>query len=309
MLQWGMTTRVLILGASYGSLLATKLLMAGHRVTLVCTGPTAELINREGTVVRFPQRGRAAPLDVASKELPGVLSAATPEGVDPAAFDLVVLGMQEAQYAAPGVRLLMRRIAEARKPCLAIMNMPPLPYLRRLAGLWMRPLEGCYADPEVWDGFDPALMTLASPDKPPQTPASRGPSASRCPTATGRSTWMTGLPSCAMRRVTVPPCRARISRAMASVRAELVSSFSRARLAHANLQEANLQDASFPGADLTGTRLDAADLRHANLRGVNLAGALGLTQAQVDSACLDEQTALPAGLNRPAPCPATRAKR
>ena len=168
-----MTTRVLILGASYGSLLATKLLMAGHRVTLVCTRPTAELINRDGTVVRFPLRGRASPLDVASQELPGVLEAATPEGVDPAAFDLVVLGMQEAQYAAPGVRQLMTRIAEARKPCLAIMNMPPLPYLRRLSGLWMRPLEACYADPEVWDGFDPTLMTLASPDPQAFRPADR----------------------------------------------------------------------------------------------------------------------------------------
>ncbi|MFT5895675.1 MAG: ketopantoate reductase, partial [bacterium] len=28
--------RILILGASYGSLLSTKLLMAGHDVTLVC---------------------------------------------------------------------------------------------------------------------------------------------------------------------------------------------------------------------------------------------------------------------------------
>ena len=53
-----MKYRVLILGASYGSLLATKLLMAGHRVTLVCTRPTAELINREGTRVRFPVKGR-----------------------------------------------------------------------------------------------------------------------------------------------------------------------------------------------------------------------------------------------------------
>jgi hypothetical protein len=32
-----MQRNVLILGASYGSLLGTKLLMAGHRVTLVCT--------------------------------------------------------------------------------------------------------------------------------------------------------------------------------------------------------------------------------------------------------------------------------
>src|ERR1700704_2516054 len=30
---------ILILGASYGSLLGTKLLMAGHRVCLVCTRP------------------------------------------------------------------------------------------------------------------------------------------------------------------------------------------------------------------------------------------------------------------------------
>ena len=30
---------ILILGASYGSLFGTKLLMAGHRVSLVCTSP------------------------------------------------------------------------------------------------------------------------------------------------------------------------------------------------------------------------------------------------------------------------------
>ena len=53
------THNVLILGASYGSLFGTKLLMAGHRVSFVCTRPTAELINREGTVVRFPIKGRS----------------------------------------------------------------------------------------------------------------------------------------------------------------------------------------------------------------------------------------------------------
>jgi ketopantoate reductase len=44
------TYNVLVLGASYGSLFATKLLMAKHRVTLVCTRSTADLINREGTI-------------------------------------------------------------------------------------------------------------------------------------------------------------------------------------------------------------------------------------------------------------------
>ena len=169
---------LLILGASYGSLFSTKLLMAGHRVALVCTRPTAELISREGTVVRFPIKGRDALLDIASQKLPGALTATTPDEVDPGPFDLVVLGMQEAQYGSPGVRELMGRVARARVPCLAIMNMPPLPYLKRIPSLALladaETLEPCYADPRVWDGFDPALTTLASPDpqafRPPDQP-------------------------------------------------------------------------------------------------------------------------------------------
>jgi hypothetical protein len=155
-------------------LLGTKLLLAGHRVTLVCTRPTAELISREGTVVRFPIKGRQSLVDVASKKLPGQLSAMAPDGVDPLQFDLVVLGMQEPQYGSPGVRELMGRVASSGVPCLAIMNMPPLAYLKRIGGLNTAALEPCYADPRVWDGFDPNLTTLASPDpqafRPPDQP-------------------------------------------------------------------------------------------------------------------------------------------
>ena len=159
-----MQHNILILGASYGSLFGTKLLMAGHAVTLVCTPDTAELINREGTIVRFPIRGRDSLLDVPSKKLPGTLSASAPNDVQPERFDLVVLGMQESQYGTKGVAELMGRIANARVPCLAIMNMPPLSYLRRIPGLATDSLEGCYTDPSVWSGFEPRLVTLASPD-------------------------------------------------------------------------------------------------------------------------------------------------
>ena len=68
----------------------------------------------------------------------------------------------------------MGRVARAGVPCLAIMNMPPLPYLKRIPGLRTEALEPCYADPRVWDGFDPGLTTLASPDpqafRPPDQP-------------------------------------------------------------------------------------------------------------------------------------------
>src|SRR5262245_45881537 len=158
-----MKYNVLVLGASYGSLFATKLLMAGHQVSLVCTRGTADLIGREGLRVRFPFRGRESLVEIHSKTLPGVLSASAPDEVDPRAYDLVVLGMQEAHYGAHGVRELMGRIARARKPCLAIMNMPPLPYLKRISRLATKHLEPCYADPTLWEEWEPGLMTLASP--------------------------------------------------------------------------------------------------------------------------------------------------
>jgi hypothetical protein len=159
-----MQYNILILGASYGSLLGTKLLMAGHRVALVCTAPTTRLINREGTRVRFPVRGRDAPVEIDSRELPGALNAITPDEADLQGYDLIVLGMQEVQYGSRGVRELMRRIALSRKPCFAIMNMPPLPYLQRLPGIAFDVLKASYTDASVWEGFDSALMTLASPD-------------------------------------------------------------------------------------------------------------------------------------------------
>ena len=44
--------RILILGASYGSLLGIKLALAGHDVDLVCLPQEVELINKEGAIVR-----------------------------------------------------------------------------------------------------------------------------------------------------------------------------------------------------------------------------------------------------------------
>jgi hypothetical protein len=157
-------TNTLILGASYGSLLATKLLLAGHNVKLVCLPAEAELINKAGTRVRLPVKARDGLVEIDSRRAPGSLSAATPDAVDPAEYDLVALAMQEPQYRSTGVRDLLESVAKAKVPCMSIMNMPPLPYLARVPGLDMKALRRCYTDPSVWDSFDPSLMTLCSPD-------------------------------------------------------------------------------------------------------------------------------------------------
>ncbi len=159
-----MAHRILILGASYGSLFGTKCLMAGHDVTLVCREATADLINAEGTTVRIRLKGEDTPRAIRSAALPGRLTAATPERVDPAGYDLVVLAMQEPQYLNRTIRMLLARIAAARVPSLSLMNMPPLPYLKRIPGIDAAAAEAAYAEADVWSAFDPRLMTLCSPD-------------------------------------------------------------------------------------------------------------------------------------------------
>lgn len=159
-----MPRKILILGASYGSLLSTKLLMAGHDVTLVCRKKTADLINRDGTEVRIKLRDEAAHRAFHSRDLPGTLDATPPEDVDVSRYDLVGLAMQEPQYTNHTIRVLMIKIAEARLPCLSIMNMPPLPYLNRIPALAAMDLRDAYTNAGVWDRFEAGQITLCSPD-------------------------------------------------------------------------------------------------------------------------------------------------
>lgn len=159
-----MAYKILILGASYGSLLGTKLAAAGHDVTLVCRDETAALINAEGTEVRIKLRDEDAHRSFFSKDLIGAVNAATPQDARPEDYDLVCLAMQEPQYSHPTLVDLLGRVAKAKVPCMSIMNMPPLPYLKRIPNLDTSKLRDAFLDAEIWDQFDPEMMTLCSPD-------------------------------------------------------------------------------------------------------------------------------------------------
>ena len=98
--------------------------------------------------------------------------------------------------------------------------------------------------------------------------------------------------------------------------------FTKAKLHNAQLQRANLTRANFSEAQLQGANLDNAMLHmaifqkakfhdaslqnamlyQANLQGADLRKVKGLTQHQVNMACLDTHTKLPPGLTRPKPC-------
>jgi len=70
------------------------------------------------------------------------------------------------------------------------------------------------------------------------------------------------------------------------------SNLAGATLRRADLSGANLLHADFAGADLTG-----AVLTITSIKGAHLGRAKGLTQKQLDAACGDAETELPAGLS------------
>ncbi|WP_439634459.1 pentapeptide repeat-containing protein [Glycocaulis sp.] len=74
--------------------------------------------------------------------------------------------------------------------------------------------------------------------------------------------------------------------------------FTGVSFAGANLERATLVGGYFGGADFSG-----ANLAGANISGAEMQGARGLTQSQLNAACGDSSTRLPAGLRVPSCTP------
>lgn len=166
---------ILILGASYGSLLASKVMFGGHTVKLVCLPEEANFINSEGFRVRMPVRGQREPVEIDSRNLPGKVTASSAADVNPWEYDLIGLAMQEPQYGSAGVRELLDAIAASGVPCMSIMNMPPLAYMRRIPTVDAATLQPAYTAPDVWEHFDTNAITLCSPDPQAIRPAGEKP--------------------------------------------------------------------------------------------------------------------------------------
>ena len=154
-----MPYNILILGAAYGSLLGSKMLFGGHYVNHVCLPAEADLINSEGFRVRLPVKGRKDPVVLDTRNLPGKVSACGPKEVNPKDYDLIGLAMQEPQYRSPGVRELLDAVAKSRVPTMSIMNMPPLPYVKRIPGLDYEALKPAYTDADRVGQFRSGLRS------------------------------------------------------------------------------------------------------------------------------------------------------
>jgi uncharacterized protein YjbI with pentapeptide repeats len=77
-------------------------------------------------------------------------------------------------------------------------------------------------------------------------------------------------------------------------------------LSRADLRGADLNDAHLSGANLYSANLGDAKLSGADLSGADLSHAFGVTQEQINAACVDEKTSLPPDITRPPACPIER---
>ncbi|AXI46737.1 hypothetical protein C1J03_12325 [Sulfitobacter sp. SK012] len=150
--------RILTIGASYGLLPAAKVAAAGHAVTVLGRAEEVSAMRQEGVEIAFSdQHVLRSPMGDDG------LSLATPDGVDPSDFDLVLLAVQEPQVRSPEISNLLQRIGD-KVPVASIMNMPPPPFLDRIRFLPKNIGKDAYEHPSIWEPLPAERMTLASPD-------------------------------------------------------------------------------------------------------------------------------------------------
>lgn len=160
---------VLVLGASYGLLLAARLAQTKAHVTLVCTTQEQQNLHTHGAEVDFLNKQGSAAFQLRIPVQPGRATQAGQLGVvdcdvDLHGIDIVFLAFSEPQCATSQPSALLSRIAQKRLPVVSLMNCLPPPYLRRLKALQVDTLIPAYSAWPVWSQFDPSTFTAASPD-------------------------------------------------------------------------------------------------------------------------------------------------
>ena len=125
---------------------------------------TSEIIYRYGIEGRIKLRDESVHRSIFSRNLSGKFDAITSADVVLSRYDLVCLPMQQPQYTDHTIRVLTIKIAEAKLPCLSIMNMPPLPYLKQIPALAaMHHLEEAYTNAKFENGSSQDWYRCARP--------------------------------------------------------------------------------------------------------------------------------------------------
>lgn len=150
--------RVLVIGASYGLLVASKIATAGMPVTVVGHPWEVETINKLGVEIEFgPNKVLKPPMG------PDGVWLCLPDMVRVSQYDLVFLCVQEPQVGSCEIHNLLSRIG-SRLPIAAVMNMPPLPFLSRDSAFQPSKFIHAYRSAPTWSQISERRVTATSPD-------------------------------------------------------------------------------------------------------------------------------------------------
>tara|TARA_B110000305_G_C19406756_1_gene623198 strand:- start:806 stop:1852 length:1047 start_codon:yes stop_codon:yes gene_type:complete len=157
----------LIVGASYGSLLAMKLIMAGHSVKIVGQNHEVDAINKKGINVSIKTKLKQKKLILNSKNYSKNLKAIDSSKVNCKEIDIAFFALKEIHFSQNNIIELVKQLAEHKVPAVALMNMPPLTILKKNENLKTKNYKNYYLNPEIWEIFDQKNLTATSAD--PQT--------------------------------------------------------------------------------------------------------------------------------------------
>ncbi len=166
--------RILVLGAAYGSLLASKMLFGGHKIHHVCLPAEADLINAEGFKVTLPVRGRARAGAARSRKNCRARSppAAPPASIRPTTISSA-LAMQEPQYRSPGVRELLDAVGDVQGAVHVDHEHAAAAYMRAHPGLDYEALEAGLYRPDGVGQFRSRPIDVVQPGSAGHPPAGR----------------------------------------------------------------------------------------------------------------------------------------
>ena len=156
---------ILIYGASYGILVASKLMLAGYDVVCVCKKEEADLINNEGFSLEIDSYLKKKVI-LKSEKLNGNIKAIQPESINLDNVKLVFLAMQEAQYHNSAILDSLSLIAKKKIPTISIMNIPPSIYLKnfKINENDYQELSVAYKNFNLLNKFDINFITHSSAD-------------------------------------------------------------------------------------------------------------------------------------------------
>ena len=154
---------ILIYGASYGILIASKLMLAGYDVTCVCKQKEVKLLNQKGFFVEMEGYLKKK-ISINSKNLIGKFIAIEPKEINLSKIDLIFLAMQEPQYEDANISASLKKAAIKKIPTVSVMNIPPSIYLKNFIFKNFDELKPAYRNFDLWNKFDLNFITHGSAD-------------------------------------------------------------------------------------------------------------------------------------------------